>query len=67
MGLGGSKHTESGSLTGAYAPPLAGASLPAPLLFYKKFKLKVPSDNKSGDTMVVVALRGENVTVKIPR
>jgi hypothetical protein len=67
MGLGSSKHTASGSLPGAYAPPLAGASLPAPLSSSKKFKLEVPSDNKSGDTMVVVALHGENVTVRIPR
>jgi uncharacterized protein YbjQ (UPF0145 family) len=65
MGLASSRHTESGSLPGAYAPPLSGVTLPKPLHSAKKFLVTVPHGKQGGDRMVV-AVHGKHMSIKIP-
>lgn len=66
MGIGPSKLQESGSLPGAYAPPLVGTKyLPSPLKKAKTYKIKIPKDKRGGDQMTVL-IEGELTTVDIP-
>jgi uncharacterized protein YbjQ (UPF0145 family) len=65
MGTGSSRHEESGSLQGAYAPPLPGLTIPEPPLGAKKFKLKIPEGKKTGDA-IVVNVDGKTVRVFVP-
>jgi hypothetical protein len=56
----------SGTLKGAYPPPLPNAPLPPKLRSEKKkFAVTVPHDKKGGDTMTV-ELDGEAKEIKIP-
>lgn len=65
MGTSSSRHEEHGTLPGAYAPPLEGIPVPAPLHPPQKFKVTVPKDKRGGDIMVV-SVRGESVAIQIP-
>ena len=66
MGVSSSKHHSSGTLKGAYAPPLPNVVQPPKLNpTMKQYKLTVPPDKGPGDTMTV-EIHGRLVTVTIP-
>jgi hypothetical protein len=66
MGGGSSKIVASGTLQGAYAPPLAGMTLPPLLKGDKKFAFVVPQGKIGGDSMTV-AIDGQHTEILIPR
>ena len=66
MGLGQSKYSSGGTLRGAFAPPLPGVILPEKLdPEVKTYKITCPQDKAGGDKMVV-AIKGTEVSVRIP-
>ena len=57
----------SGTLHGAYAPPLPGISYPTPLdPAEKKYLITCPQDKKGGDTMIV-SVKGQERNIIIPK
>lgn len=67
MGISSSKFSSTGTLKGAYAPPLRGVVLPPKMdPAVKKYSATVPSDKKGGDKMVL-NLKGVEVSVTIPQ
>lgn len=66
MGNNTSNVATSGTLKGAYPPPLANTQMPPKLRSEtKKFAVTVPHDKKGGDTMCV-ELEGAVKEIKIP-
>mmetsp|Transcript_85544 Transcript_85544/g.128181 ORF Transcript_85544/g.128181 Transcript_85544/m.128181 type:complete len:210 (-) Transcript_85544:199-828(-) len=65
MGGGSSKVVASGSLQGAYAPPLHDMTLPPALQSEQDFSVTVPQGKQGGDTMIV-AVHGQNTEIQIP-
>ena len=66
MGTGSSKFSASGTLKGAFAPPLPNVIQPEKLdPEVKKYRLTVPDDKGAGDKMRVM-IKGNEVSVTIP-
>lgn len=51
MGMSSSKHTETGVLQGAYAPPIPGVTVPSPPEGGKDYEVIIPSDKKAGEPL----------------
>jgi len=67
MGNDSSKFTESGTLLGAYAPPLPDVARPPPLEGKRVFKVVVPDGKTSGNTMEIrLPGSGRVATIRIP-
>ena len=67
--MGGSKskvNAESGTLNGAYAPSLAGVTIPPQPDGKKTFQATVPKGKGLGGQMMGVSVHGSSINVLIP-
>ncbi|CAB9518318.1 expressed unknown protein [Seminavis robusta] len=67
MGTATSKLVESGVLQGAYAPPVEGLAVPAPLEGGKECEVVIPKDKKKGDTFLYDVGKGRMETLTVPK
>jgi uncharacterized protein YbjQ (UPF0145 family) len=66
MGISSSKFASGGALKGAYAPPLAGITLPPKMdSEVREYMATVPAGKKGGDKIVLV-LNGNDIPITIP-
>ena len=66
MGIGTSKHIETGVLQGAYPPPIDGVAVPSPPKAPEEYEVIIPPGKKKGDVFLH-ELKGQTVSITVPK